>query len=160
MDIAILHKIVWEEMIFANMRAKYFADLVRVYQERDKWVRVAVLVLTSGSMATAMLSLDQNLKVGLLILATIGSLWLLLSQYSTLSRDAGDLSVEWGRIANEYERVWNHLYDPEAEANYQRIYADADKLTKPGAKFPKSGKRLNYWFEHSVQMLVGRYNHA
>ena len=160
MDIARLHKIVWEEMVYANMRASYFGDLVRVYQEWDKWVRVAVLVLTSGSMATAMLSLDQSFKIVLPILATIGSLWLLLSQYSTLSREAGDLSVEWGRIAKEYERVWNHLYNPEAEVTYERIYADADKLTKQGAKFPKRGKRLNHWFDHSVEMLVGRYKHA
>lgn len=54
MDITTLNKIVWEEMVYANMRASYFGDLVRVYQERDKWIRVAVLVLSSGSMATVM----------------------------------------------------------------------------------------------------------
>ena len=160
MDITTLNKIVWEEMVYANMRTSYFGDLVRVYQERDKWIRIAVLGLTSGSMTTAMLSLDQSLKIALPILATIGSLWLLLSQYSTLSRDAGDLSVEWGNISKEYERLWNHLDSPDAEATYDRIYDNADKLTKQGAKFPKSGKRLERWMDLSEQMLISRYRSA
>jgi hypothetical protein len=160
MDITTLNKIVWEEMVYANMRASYFGDLVRVYQQRDKYVRIGVLVLTSGSVATAMLGLDQNLKWALPILATIGSLWLLLSQYSTLSRDASDLCLEWGKIASEYERLWNHLGDPDSEATYHRIYSSADRLTKQGAKFPKSGKRIEHWFDHSVEMLLSRYKTA
>ena len=160
MDITTLNKIVWEEMVYSNMRASYFGDLVRVYQERDKWIRVAVLLLTSGSMATAMLGLDQNVKLVLPVLATIGSLWLLLSQYSTLSRDASELCMEWGNIAKEYERIWNHLDEPDAEASYERIYENAGKLTKQGAKFPQRGKRLEHWFDHSVEMLVGRYKPA
>ena len=30
---------VWEEMVYSNMRAHYFGDLIRTYQERDKWFR-------------------------------------------------------------------------------------------------------------------------
>ena len=63
-------------MVYGNMRASYFGDLVRVYQERDKWIRAAVLVLSAGSMATVMLSLDQSVKLVFPMLATAGSLWL------------------------------------------------------------------------------------
>ena len=160
MDITTLNKIVWEEMVYANMRASYFGDLVRVYQHRDQYIRIAVLLLTSGSMATAVLSLDQNVRLILPVLATAGSLWLLLSQYSALSRDAGELSLDWGNFAKEYERLWNHLADPNAEASYEQIYENAGKLTKQGAKFPQRGKRLEHWFDHSVEMLVGRYKTA
>lgn len=160
MDITTLNKIVWEEMVYANMRASYFGDLVRVYQERDKWIRAAVLVLSAGSMATVMLSLDQSVKLVFPMLATVGSLWLLLSQYSTLSRDASELNMDWGNIAKEYERLWNHLDEPDAEVTYERIYENAGKLSTQGAKFPQSGKRLEHWFDHSVAMLMGRYKAA
>ena len=43
MDVERLRRILWEEMLCADMRANYFAELLRRYQSRDKWVRVAVL---------------------------------------------------------------------------------------------------------------------
>ena len=160
MDIATLNKLVWEEMVYANMRANYFNDLVRVYQQRDKWIRVLMLILTSGSVATLLSSLDQNIKLALPVLATASSFWLLLSQYSTLSRDASDLGTAWESIACDYERLWNDLNAPDAETIFHRIDESAGKLSKPGTKFPQSGKRLESWFDHSVEMLVARYKCA
>ena len=163
MDINTLNKRVWEELVYANMRVRYFGDLVRVYQERDKWIRVIVLALTSGSAATALATLGQSSlgqwpKIILPLMATIGSLWLLLSQYSTLSRDASDLTVAWQAIAAQYETLWNDLQRPDAEVAFDRIYDEAGKLSRPGAKFPQHGKRLERSFDYSVEILTARYS--
>lgn len=160
MDITTLNQRVWEEMVYANMRANYFGDLVRVYQQRDKWIRVAVLALTSGSMAAALLTLGQSAKIVFPLLATIGSLWLLLSQYSNLSRDASDLTMSWQGIAAKYERLWNNLAESGAEATFDDIYHEADTLSRPGAKFPQRGKRLERWLNYSIEILLARYKCA
>jgi hypothetical protein len=157
MDMTTLNRRAWEELVYANMRACYFGDLLRVYQQRDKWIRVIVLVLTSGSMATAMLTLGESasghwVRILPSLFATAGSLWLLLSQYSTLSRDASDLAVAWQGISAQYETLWNDLQDPDAAAVFDRIYGEAGKLSRQGAKFPQSGKRLERSFNYSVEM--------
>jgi hypothetical protein len=54
MDAEMLRKLVWEEMLCADMRANYFAELLRDYQTRDKWLRVAVLVASSGAVGTTL----------------------------------------------------------------------------------------------------------
>ena len=58
MDINTLNKRVWEEMVYANMRANYFGDLVRTYQLRDQWLRAGALLLTSSSVATLAFNLE------------------------------------------------------------------------------------------------------
>jgi len=48
MDANTLRKSVWEEMLFADMRANYFAELVRRYLLLDRALRVAVLMSNSN----------------------------------------------------------------------------------------------------------------
>ena len=160
MDITTLNRRVWEEMVYANMRANYFGDLVRVYQRRDKWIRIAVWVLTSGSLASALSTWEQSAKIIFPLLAAIGTLWLLLSQYPNLSRDATDLTMSWQGIAARYERLWNNLEPSGAETTFDDIYREADSISKPGAKFPQRGKRFERWLNHSIEILSARYKCA
>ena len=159
MDIDTLNKRVWEEMVYANMRANYFGDLVRVYQSWDQGIRGAVLLFTSGSVAAVAADIAL-LKWGVPILATAGSLWLFLSQYSTLSRDANDLAVAWQAIAARHERLWNHLTEMDAEDIFNRIHEDAGSLSRQGSKFPQRDRRLTYWQDHSEKLLTERYKCA
>ena len=76
MDADRLYNRLWEEMVYANMRANFFGELVRVYQNWDKWLRLGVLVLSSGSAATTLSSLPIELRLALPVLATAASLWL------------------------------------------------------------------------------------
>ena len=157
MTIEDLNRRVWEEMVYANMRTNYFGDLVRTYQERDKWFRVAGLVLSSGSLASAVWTLEPQHRVIVPLLATAGSVWLLLSQYSTLSRDASDLMSSWQNIATKYERLFNGLEAPDAESQFDKIYEEADRLSKPAGKFPQNQKKLEHWLNRSSEILIARY---
>jgi hypothetical protein len=152
-----LRKIVWEEMLFADMRANYFAELGRSYQNRDKWVRVAVLIASSGAVATALTQAQTPLKVAAPILATAGSFWLLISHYSSLARDAADLHAGWSAIGRDYERLWNNLADPNSEAAYHQIFDRAEPLSKFGGKFPYKKKRLGYWLDQAAMLATSRY---
>ena len=96
MDDATLRKLVWEEMLYADMRANYFGELVRRYLLWHKTLRVATLVGTSGSLAAALLS-SGPAKIAVPILATALSLWLLIASTEpwqgtlVISTRAGDL---------------------------------------------------------------------
>jgi hypothetical protein len=157
MNSVTLRKVVWEEMLYADMRANYFGELVRTYQQWDRGLRVAVLVASSSAAATALSDALPIVKVATPVLAAVGSFWLLLSQYTTLARDASDLHAGWSAAAKDYEKVWNQLDDPEAESKFNQIYEKAEGLSRAGNKFPTKNKRLEYWLDHASQLATARY---
>jgi len=156
MDEITLRKLVWEEMLYADMRANYFGELVRHYLLLDKTLRVLTLVAASGSVASA-LTESGPAKLIVPIVATAISFWLLISQYGSLARDAGDLHGGWGTIARDYTDLWNSLELPGAEARYQTIFDRGEGLSKAGTKFPNKKKRLNYWLDHAAAIAQARY---
>jgi hypothetical protein len=157
MDANTLRKCVWEEMLTADMRSNYFAELVRHYLLFDKALRWAALIATSGAVATALSRLDTEMKLIAPILATAVSFWLLVSQYASMARDASDLHAGWSTVARDYERLWNDLDSPGSEARYHEIYDRAEELSKSGTKFPNKKDRLNYWLDQATTMATSRY---
>jgi len=157
MDSKTIRRIVWEEMLYADMRANYFAELVRMYQKRDKWLRVAVLLTSSGAVATALAEVAAWIKLATPILVAAGSFWLLMNQYAAFARDAADLHSGWSGLAKDYERLWNHLDEPEAEATYNQIYERGESLSRMGTKFPTKSKRLDYWLDQAAALAIARY---
>lgn len=157
MDNTTLRRIVWEEMLCANMRASYFAELLRDYQMKDRWLRVAVLVASSGAVAAALIQVGLTAKVAAPVLATAVSFWLLICQYPSLARDAGDLQASWSGLARDYEKLWNNLDDPHAEVVYHEIYDQGETLSKAGAKFPYKDERLSYWLDQAALLATARY---
>ena len=156
-DPEVLRRRVWDEMLFAGMRANYFGELVSRYQSWEKWVRVAVLVSSSGAAATVLSSAPAFVKVGFPIVAAFGSLWLVFSQYGIMARDAADLHSGWSVIESNYERLWNHLDDPGSEREFEQIYERANALSKSGTRFPADKKRLDYWLDHAASLATARY---
>lgn len=157
MDANDLRRLVWEEMLMADMRANYFAELVGHYLKIDKWLRVGVLLAASGTVGTAMLQSDPALKLAIPIVATAISFWLLISQYGSLARDAADLHTGWSTVKRDYEKLWNELDSSDAEGKYYQIYDRAEALSKSGTKFPNKKGRLGYWLDQAEKIATARY---
>jgi len=156
----VFRKVVWEEMLYAQMRSNYFAELVRHYMNWDKGLRVLALVASSGVVATVLSNASAEiLKFGVPIIAVAISFWLLLSQYTSMARDASDLHSGWSAAAHEYEGVWTNLDAANAQATYQQIYDRAEALSRSGAKFPNKTDRLTYWLDQAATLTMARYAH-
>jgi|SRR5579864_726829 len=156
----VFQKTVWEEMLYAQMRSNYFAELVRHYLKWDKGLRALALLASSGVVATVLSqATGELLRLGVPIIAAAISFWLLLSQYTSMSRDASELHVGWSAVARDYEGVWTNLYAADAQARYQQIYDRAESLSRSGAKFPNKKDRLNYWLDQATTLSMARYAH-
>jgi hypothetical protein len=156
----IFKKVVWEEMLYAQMRSNYFAELVRHYLRWDKGLRALALVASSGVVVTVLSQANAEvLKFGVPIIAVAVSFWLLLSQYTSMARDASELHSGWSAVARDYEGVWTNLYAADAQARYQQIYDRAESLSTRGAKFPDKKDRLNYWLDQAATLSMARYAH-
>ena len=77
----VFQKVVWEEMLYAQMRSNYFAELVRHYMKLDKGLRVLALVASSGVVVTVLSQANAELlRLGVPVIAAAISFWLLISQ--------------------------------------------------------------------------------
>jgi hypothetical protein len=147
-------------MLFAQMRSNYFAELVRHYLKWDKALRVIALLASSGAVVTVLSQPNvEALKFGVPIIAAAINFWLLLSQYSSMARDASDLHVGWSAVARDYEGIWTNLAAPDAQTKYQQIYDRAESLSKSGTKFPNKKARLSHWLDEAARMSMARYAH-
>jgi hypothetical protein len=152
-----LYRRVWEEMVYAQMRSNYFGEMVSKYQKMEKVIRVGILAASSGAAGTVLTSAPDYVKLSLPLIAAAGSFWLLFSQYSMLSRDAADLHSQWNAVETRYEKVFNNIQAEDAQAQFEKIYEDADGLSKAGTKFPVNQKRLGHWLDQSARILTARY---
>jgi hypothetical protein len=154
----VFRKLIWEEMLFAQMRSNYFAELVRTYMVWDKTLRVFALLSSSGVVATVLSQTGNEwLKFGTPIVAAAISFWLLLSGYTSMAQDASELHSGWNAVARDYEAVWNDLEADGAESKYNQIYDRASALSKSGAKFPNKTDRLSYWLDQAAAITTARY---
>jgi len=144
-------------MIYSGMRANYFGEMVSHYQKWEKIIRVGILAASSGAAGTVLSGAPDYVKLGLPLIAAGGSFWLLFSQYSILSRDAADLHAQWNAIETRYEKLYNEISAEGAQAVFEKIYEDANGLSKAGTKFPVNEKRLGYWLDHSAKIFTARY---
>jgi hypothetical protein len=67
------------------------------------------------------------------------------------------LHAGWSVVDRDYERLWNSLDSPNAEATYHQIYDRAEALSKSSGKFPYKKNRLNYWLDQAATMANARY---
>jgi hypothetical protein len=150
-----LRKNVWEEMLYSQMRSQYFAELVRVYASRDKWLRVLVLAASSGAVAMAFTSTQYRFIPP--IFAALGSFWLLLSGYPGLQREAAELHAGWEEQSTAYEKLFGRLDSPNAEDEFHNIYSRGNKLSSQGTKFPNKKERLDHWLTQAAELAMSRY---
>ena len=156
----IFQKVVWEEMLYAQMRSNYFAELVRHYMRWDKGLRALALLASSGVVVTVLTQANADvLRFGVPIIAAAISFWLLLSQYGSMARDASELHAGWSAVARDYEGVWTNLCAPDAQETYHQIYNRAEALSTSGAKFPNKKDRLSYWLDQAATLSMARYAH-
>ena len=103
-------------MLAAETRSLYFGDLATRYTQRKQWITGLSFFLSSG--AAASLIAKAPGWVPLLLAAVVAA----ITAYSmavNLDKSIGTmvkLHCSWNQIASDYDRLWNHSYDEDAES--------------------------------------------
>ncbi len=141
-----IQDIVWEELYAAEVRARYFAKLAGRLKSRERWMALALAVLSLGTVGTIVAK--QPDAALLLSLTTL----VLSAVLATFKFDKGKalgatLGRQWTEIAAEYEILWAQLAELEEEEVLTR---HRDLLTKhfPSdelaiAEFPQNDRLLS-----------------
>jgi len=140
---------VWENMLAAETRALYFADLASRYTREKQWITGVSFFLASGAAASLIGKLPQ--WVPLVASAAVA----VLSAYSMavgLDRKISTMAKlhsSWNLISLEYQRLWNHPDSDDAEAQLDAVFQREKEPSELGAtEAPNNQKLLGKWQEY------------
>ena len=144
---------VWENMLAAETRALYFADLASRYTRRKQWITGGSFFLSSGAAASVIGKLPEWVPISLALIVAVASAY---SIALGLDRKIGvmtKLHSAWTQISAEYDRLWNHVRDEDAEAQYMAILQKEKEPSELATtEAPNDQKLLGKWQDHVFSM--------
>ena len=143
---------VWERLISAEVRSLYFADLTGRYSRRKQWITGRSFFLSSA--AAAALGAKAPTWAPLIMAALVA----VLSAYSISAglerkvQTMAKLHCSWLQLATDYDRLWNHFYDDDAERELARLVNGEKDLSRlPPTEIPNDPPRMAKWEDHVFQ---------
>ena len=123
-----LRRRIWNEMIAADTRRRYFDQLASRTETLDRILRVALILFSSATAATVLglfpSGTDWLAVVSAVLAAVSGTM-----QHGRSALKFAEFSVFWGRLHRDYEELWNDVetYAVEADEAARRLRALMDK---------------------------------
>ena len=140
---------VWENMLAAEARALYFGDLASRYTRQKQWITGLSFFFSSGAAAT--LIGNAPAWVPIVLSLTVAG----VTAYSmavNLDRRIGTMAKlhsSWNQIAREYDRLWNHANDEDAEEQLDNIVQREKEPSELAATdAPNDQELLGKWEDH------------
>src|SRR5579862_4570910 len=106
---------VWENMLAAETRSLYFADLTTQYTRQKQWITGSSFFLSSGAAATLISKSPAWLPLGLAVATALVNAYAMAVNLDGRIATMAKLHSAWNQIAADYDRLWNHTYDEDAE---------------------------------------------
>ncbi len=144
---------VWENMLAAEARSLYFADLASRYTRRKQWITGMSFFLSSGAAASLIGKLPQWVPLVLSGGVALASAYSIAVGLDKKIGTMAKLHSAWSQIAIDYDRLWNHTADDDAESQLDQIIRrekDPSELATTDA--PNDQKLLGQWQDRVFSM--------
>nr|VFJ44934.1 MAG: hypothetical protein BECKDK2373B_GA0170837_100858 [Candidatus Kentron sp. DK] len=136
-----IKKAIWRSMLDADMSARYWKYLLHRYVERDRWLKILLAVMTSGTVAVW--GLWEDMRLLWQALSFISAALAISLPYLDYSRKIDDMSAlagGWGELMLDCEDLWhrikNHSNPQALEDDYDKIRGTKAMLLKIEAELP------------------------
>jgi len=139
--------LVWREMLDAEWRSLYYADLANAMTRRKQWIMGCILFLSSGAAVTAFAKQPAWLSSFLAMGVAGLTAYLISANLEGALATLQKLHSAWARIQNDYERLWSHTFDDDAELELGRIQERGRAASALGMTASYQGKRVAKWQE-------------
>jgi hypothetical protein len=139
---------VWEGWLGSEIRANYFADLCRRYQQTQRFITWMILVTSSGATFSFLAQLPQEwlwVRFALAVLTAAGSLWSLIANYNKNVTDCSDLHFRWKQLGIDYEDLWGDMYARSAPKRLSDLRQREAELSKSGMTLPNKKRMMIKW---------------
>ena len=146
---------VWQRMFEAEVRSLYFADLAARHSRRKRIITGVIFFLSSGAAAALVGALPALIPIALSLIVAILTAYSIAvnldMRISTLSK----LHYEWNRLDSEYERLWHHWRDDDAEDVLDDLVKRASDVSVIATEFPVDEEQIGKWTKF-VQSRLSR----
>ncbi len=144
---------VWENMLASQTRSLYFAELASRYSRTKQIITGASFFLSSGAAASIIGKLPPWIPLGLATLVALASAY---SMAVGLDRKIGTMAKlhsAWNQISADYERLWNHQADDNAEEELEQVVRrEKDPSELATTEAPYNPELLGKWQTHVFKM--------
>jgi hypothetical protein len=126
---------VWEKMLTAEVRSLYFGDLASRENRRKQLVTGISFFLSSGAAAT----LAAQMHWLPLVFSIIAAVLMAYSMAVGLDKRAtamAKLHYEWNHLNSDYERLWYHLEDGDAEQTLEELRKRGREASESATELP------------------------
>jgi hypothetical protein len=137
--------LVWESLLDADYRARYFGHLAGRLQRTERLITVAVTLLSSGAVATILFKTGNDyLTAALSLLAALFSGVMAVYKLGKAAGTAAALLSKWSSVKNKLEVFWSGIDElpaKEVEKRWLAIESEIGKETEIAAlEFTLSGR--------------------
>lgn len=99
---------IWESMLDADMNARYWGHLSRMYSRNDTISKIFVAAMSSGTVGGWLANFDLFYKI-LSVLAAVAAIALPVISLHKKVLSTSDLHGKWFELLTEYENLWQDL---------------------------------------------------
>jgi hypothetical protein len=136
---------VWEKMIAAEVRSLYFGDLATRYTRRKQVITGLSFFLSSGAVVTLATKMELWIP---LVMSAIAAALTACSIAIGLDKAApgmAKLHYTWNHLAADFERLWNHWHEDDAEAVFQDLLRRAREASQISTEAPYDERLIAKW---------------
>ena len=132
-------KRVWEGMLGAEIRAKYFAEVSGRYVRNQRWATWFTLLFASSNAAALLAEIPQNLawiRLALAVCVTGTSVYLALAGNMQKAFDCSNLHESWSRLHQGYRAIWEGIDADDALEVLNDLDTRATGVSKSSVSLP------------------------
>lgn len=138
-------KRVWERMAEAEVRSMYFASLASRYSKRKQIITGVSFFLSSGAAATLIGKLPPAVPLILSLIVALVTAYSMAIGLDRRIRTLSDLHFQWNQLNSEYEHLWNHWQDDDAETVLDELLRKARDASELATEMPYDEDLIKQW---------------
>lgn len=142
-----MKKDIWDAMLDADLNVRYWAHLSRRYYSWDKYSKIFLAAMSSGTVASW--GFWSEIQIVWKILSAISALTAIalpLLNWPKMSEKMVGLKQKWTELRNDYELIWLALKkgkkDAELERDFKKIKEKETKVSQQEYNLPCDKKLL------------------
>ena len=136
---------VWQLMFEAEVRSFYFVDLAARYTKRKQIISGLAFFLSSGAAATVIANTRAWIPVVLSVITAAMTAYSIAVGLDKKALAMTKLHATWNRIAVDFERLWHHWYEADAQHILDNLMDRTIDASEAGTEAPYEPALLDKW---------------
>lgn len=153
---------IWDSMLDADLNERYWSKLCRRYYAREKWAKIFLALMASGTVATWKFWGEYELIWKILSSSSaLLAIALPIFNWPKMIENMVYLSEKWCLLKNDYELLWIEVKkgvpnEIKCSKEFKKIKTKESVLSQKEANLPEDKKLLSKCFQE-VKCSRGLY---